>query len=250
MITPFDSGDTLGPKQLSPSHWRHPEANKKFFAHSKVKHCIFLKAFFGTKHAIFDGNQWKTSKIDYLWTFACAKIFWDVVWSLQAPCWIANDPNNTLQTYLVVRRCVKRSEMVVLCETSFSKFSQNDNFSSKIHWKWLWNALKTKKSPPADVWWHRNRLTRRMNTPFDSGDTLGPKQLSPSHWRHQKANKKFFAYSKVKHCIFLRAFFGTKHAILDGNQWKTWKNRLPMDVCVRQKLLRRRMITPSTSLDS
>ena len=50
--------------------------------------------------------------------------------------------------------------------------------------------MKTKKSPPAYVCDHRNRLTRRMATPFVSADTLGPKQVSQSHHMHQEANKK------------------------------------------------------------
>ena len=42
-----------------------------------------------------------------------------------------------------------------------------------------------KKSPPAYVCDHRNRLTRRMTTPFNSADTLGPKQVSQSHQMYQ-----------------------------------------------------------------
>ena len=52
--------------------------------------------------------------------------------------------------------------------------------------------MKTKKSPPAHVWDHRNRLTRRMTASFDSADTLDPKQVSQSHQMHQEANKKIF----------------------------------------------------------
>ena len=162
---------------------------------------------------IFDKNPCETWKMDYPSLFERAKIFWDVVWSRHATCWIANDLNNTLQTYLVVRRCLKRLEMAILCETLFLKFFQNGNFYSKIAWKWLWDALKTKKSPPAYTWWHRNQLTHRMITPFNSADTLGPKQLSQSHWRYQEAHKFFFAHSKLRHVVFVIAIFDTKHAI-------------------------------------
>ena len=73
--------------------------------------------------------------------------------------------------------------------------------------------MKTKKSPPAYVCDHRNRLTHRMTTPFVSADTLRPKQVSQSHQMHQEANKKFFAHFKVKHVIFLTALLDAKHAI-------------------------------------
>ena len=152
MITSIDSADTLGPQQVSKSYQWHLQAHKKIFAHSELKHAKFLKAFFDAKHAIFDENSSKTWKIDYPWTFARIKIFWDVVWSRQTPCWIANDLRNILQTYLVVKRCVKRTETALLCETWFLKFIKNGNFYIKIPWKWLWEALKTKKSPPPHVW--------------------------------------------------------------------------------------------------
>ena len=77
--------------------------------------------------------------------------------------------------------------------------------------------MKTKKSPPAHVWDHRNRLTRRMTTPFVSANTLGPKQVSQSHQMHQEVNKKFFAHFKAKHVIFLTALLDAKHAIFYGN---------------------------------
>ena len=109
---------------------------------------------------IFDVNSSKTWKMQYPWTFARIKIFWDVVWSRQTPCWIAYDLRNTLQTYLVVKRCVKRTEMSFLCETWFSKINQNCNFHSKIAWKWLWEALKTKKS-------HKKCHFRAFNASFD-----------------------------------------------------------------------------------
>ena len=141
---------------------------------------------------LFYENCWKTLKIDYPSTFALFKIFWDVVWSRQVHRWIAGDLSNTLQTYRVVRRCVRRSETALFWITSFSKFFQNGNFCSNIHWKWLWKAMKTKKSLPAHVWDHRNRLTRRMTIPIVSADVLGPKQVSQSHQMHQGVNKKIF----------------------------------------------------------
>ena len=115
------------------------------------------------------------------------------------------------------------------------------------------NVRKLEKSTPAYVWWHRNRFTHRTITSFDSADTLGPKQVSQSHQRHQGAHKIIFAHSKLKHDVFLKAFFDAKHATFH-HFWrkflKNLKNWLPMDVYARQNLLRRRMITPNTLLDS
>ena len=55
---------------------------------------------------------------------------------------------------------------------------------------------------------HRNRLTRRMTTPFVSADTLGPKQVSQSHQMHQEANKKIFRALSSQPCHFLNSTFG------------------------------------------
>ena len=110
--------------------------------------------------------------------------------------------------------------------------------------------MKTKKSPPAYVWWHRNRLARRMITPFDSGDTLGPKQFSQSHRRHQKASKNFFRAFQSQTCHFLKSTFGCSTCDFWWKSLKNKKNWLPINVCARENLLRRRMITPSTLLDS
>ena len=74
-----------------------------------------------------------------------------------------------------------------------------------------------KKSPPAYVCDHKNRLSRRMTTPIASADTLGLKQVSQSHQMHQEVNKNFFAHFKAKHVIFLTALLDAKHAIFDGN---------------------------------
>ena len=141
MITPFDSADTLGPKQVSKSYQGHQEAHKFFFAHTQIKHDVFLKAFFDAKYAIFDESPWKIWRIDYPSTFARAKIFWDVVWSRQTAYWIAYNLRNTLQTYFVVKRCVKRTEMTILCETWFSKINQNAIFkefwSKNFHFVWF-----------------------------------------------------------------------------------------------------------------
>ena len=77
--------------------------------------------------------------------------------------------------------------------------------------------MKMKKSPPAYVCNHKNRLTRRVGTPFVSDDTLGPKQVSQIHQMHQEVNKKIFANFKAKHIIFLTALLDAKHAIFYGN---------------------------------
>ena len=62
MITPFNSADTVHPKQVSESHQRYPEAYKYFLAHSKAKYDVFLKASFDAKHAIFEENNSKHKK--------------------------------------------------------------------------------------------------------------------------------------------------------------------------------------------
>ena len=74
-------------------------------------------------------------------------------------------------------------------------------------------GYENEKSLPPYVWNHRNRLTRCTTTPFDSVDTLGPKQVSQSHQMHQEANKNFFAHFKAKHVIFLTALLDAKHTI-------------------------------------
>ena len=78
--------------------------------------------------------------------------------------------------------------------------------------------MKIKKSLPAYVCDHKNRLTRRMTTAFISADTLGHKHVSQSHQMHQEASKKIFAHFKAKHVIFLTALLDAKHTIFDGNR--------------------------------
>ena len=92
-----------------------------------------------------------------------------------------------------------------------------------------------------------------MITPIDSADTLGPNQLSKRHQRHQEAQRIFFAHSKLKHNVFLKALFDAKRATFHHfwrNILENVKNRLPIDVCARQNLLRYRMITSNTLLDT
>ena len=62
--------------------------------------------------------------------------------------------------------------------------------------------METKKSPPAYVCDHRNRLRRRMTSLFNSADTLGPKQVSQSHQMHQEANKKIFSRTLKLNMLF------------------------------------------------
>ena len=86
------------------------------------------------------------------------------------------------------------------------------------------------------------------------GDRLG---VWLHHFRpHSSSSKKIRVYPKK--CVPIltteRLSAGFQRAILqDWNPQKSGeilKNRLPIDVCARQNLLRRRMITPNTLLDS
>ena len=88
------------------------------------------------------------------------------------------------------------------------KLLKSTLFLTKTPLKCLWKSLKTKKSLPAYVWWHRNRLTHRIITPFNSADTLGPKQVSRSNQRHQKTYRKFFRAFKNQIYHFLKSIFG------------------------------------------
>jgi len=86
-------------------------------------------------------------------------------------------------------------------------------------------------------------------TLFNSADILGPKQVSESHQRHLETYKHFFAHSKAKCDVFLKASFDAKNAILKENNSQHEK-LLPMDVCAHQNLSRCRRITPNTLLNS
>jgi len=60
MITLFNYGDTVGPKQVFESHQKNLQEQKAFFAHFKAKHDVSLKALFDAKHAIFEEHPAKT----------------------------------------------------------------------------------------------------------------------------------------------------------------------------------------------
>ena len=113
-------------------------------------------------------------------------------------------------------------------------------------WKWKNHHLLTLGSIEIDwrIVWSPRLILRIPYAPNKS-----PKAIRGI----KKHTNNFFMHSELKHAEFLRACFGGKHANFH-HFWRKilrkYENRLPMDVCAHQNILRRRMITPNTSLNS
>jgi len=132
MIIPFDSVDTPRTKQVFKSHQMHLQEQSNFCRALQGKPWRFLERIFWYQTCDFWRKSFKNMEIDYRWTFAYTKTFWDVVWSRQTLRWIAYDLRNALQTYLVVEKCVKRAERQFCVKLDFQNASKMAIFTPKF----------------------------------------------------------------------------------------------------------------------
>ena len=110
-------------------------------------------------------------------------------------------------------------------KSMISKNLSKLRFSLRNASNWLSRTLKTKKSPPPDVWCDKNGFTRRTTTPFVSADTHGPKQVFESKFWILKSFQKFFRALQVHPSRFQESNFWYFRSGFHEISWKSWKNR-------------------------
>ena len=99
------------------------------------------------------------------------------------------------------------------------------NFLLQIYWKWLSETLKMNKLSPPQVCGNRIRFTHRMDTPFVSADTQGPKDVFQSKFWIWKSFAKFFRALQLTASRLLEGNFWCFPSDFDENSSKSWKNR-------------------------
>ena len=129
---------------------------------------------------------------------------------LRLPCKNLFDGNRKRRT-----RYYHHSLQSVICN-NWWKF----NFLLKIYWKWLSKYLKMKKLSPPQVFGHKIRFTHRMDTPFVSADTHGPKDVFESKFWIIKSFENFFRALQVRSSRLQESIFWCFRSDFHENNWK------------------------------